>query len=295
MTSHPDFICVGAQKAATTWLYSVLKRTPGVFLPKIKELHYFSQLYALDAQSFGPRHRAEQIAAVREYHSRNNTGSEYEKLVLAELDHLESETFDDDWYRTIFSFAPEDHICAEICPSYMSMPYKGVRHAISINPLVRVLIIVRDPVDRMWSHMRMNMKTGFLDFDLDRIISGELTLGPYLKYTDYAAAIRRWSTMSAPGRLKVIAYDHIAQDPHAVFSDLAAFMGLEEASTRADLSQVVFSGGKSAIPDQLRALLLEQLAPQYEYLRDQFPDLVDRWLCDHHAALQHTSDPISNA
>mgnify|MGYP003645700298 FL=1 len=42
MASYPDFVCIGAQKAATTWLYNVLRRVPGVFLPAIKELHYFS-------------------------------------------------------------------------------------------------------------------------------------------------------------------------------------------------------------------------------------------------------------
>lgn len=37
----PDFICIGAQKSATTWLYAQLRQHPQVFLPAIKELNFF--------------------------------------------------------------------------------------------------------------------------------------------------------------------------------------------------------------------------------------------------------------
>lgn len=37
----PSFVCIGAQKAATTWLYAQLKRHPQVFLPATKELNFF--------------------------------------------------------------------------------------------------------------------------------------------------------------------------------------------------------------------------------------------------------------
>jgi hypothetical protein len=37
----PDFICAGAQKSGTTWLYTQLSRHPQIFLPR-KELNVFS-------------------------------------------------------------------------------------------------------------------------------------------------------------------------------------------------------------------------------------------------------------
>ena len=37
----PDFLCIGAQKAGTTWLYDNLKKHPDLGLPDVKELHYF--------------------------------------------------------------------------------------------------------------------------------------------------------------------------------------------------------------------------------------------------------------
>ena len=38
----PHFLGIGAQKAATTWLYRCLKVHPGIWLPPLKELHYFT-------------------------------------------------------------------------------------------------------------------------------------------------------------------------------------------------------------------------------------------------------------
>ena len=37
----PDFLCIGAHKAGTDWLYAMLAQNPGVFLPPVKEIHFF--------------------------------------------------------------------------------------------------------------------------------------------------------------------------------------------------------------------------------------------------------------
>ncbi|MBK7919375.1 MAG: sulfotransferase [Chloroflexi bacterium] len=50
----PDFLCIGAQKAGTTWLYQALRQHPQVSMPPIKENHYFDRgkrPYALDLLS----------------------------------------------------------------------------------------------------------------------------------------------------------------------------------------------------------------------------------------------------
>tara|TARA_B110000908_G_C10132609_1_gene392946 strand:- start:747 stop:938 length:192 start_codon:yes stop_codon:yes gene_type:complete len=41
---NPDFICIGAPKTVTTWLYENLKKHPDVELPYIKELHFFDEI-----------------------------------------------------------------------------------------------------------------------------------------------------------------------------------------------------------------------------------------------------------
>jgi hypothetical protein len=39
----PDFVVIGAQKAGTTWLYECLSEHPEVFVPRMKEVHFFTR------------------------------------------------------------------------------------------------------------------------------------------------------------------------------------------------------------------------------------------------------------
>ena len=41
----PTFICVGAQRAGTTWLYHCLKEHPEIYMPEHKELRFFNYNY----------------------------------------------------------------------------------------------------------------------------------------------------------------------------------------------------------------------------------------------------------
>ena len=48
MTSQelPHFICIGAQRAGTTWLHNCLNEHPEVYVPASKELHFFDRYYS---------------------------------------------------------------------------------------------------------------------------------------------------------------------------------------------------------------------------------------------------------
>ena len=41
----PNLIIPGYSRTGTSWLYSVLKKHPNIFLPEIKEIHYFDRNY----------------------------------------------------------------------------------------------------------------------------------------------------------------------------------------------------------------------------------------------------------
>ena len=50
----PDFLCIGAQKSGTTWLYHNLKQHPQVWLPPVKELHYFDHPHSIPSACLLP-------------------------------------------------------------------------------------------------------------------------------------------------------------------------------------------------------------------------------------------------
>lgn len=52
VNQFPKFICVGSQRAGTTWLYHALSDHPEVFLPDKKELHYFDLNWDKEVSSY---------------------------------------------------------------------------------------------------------------------------------------------------------------------------------------------------------------------------------------------------
>src|SRR5215216_4250827 len=53
--ARPDFMCVGAHKSGTTWLYQQLDSHPDFWMPPLKELHYFDQLSRVQRSSSSRR------------------------------------------------------------------------------------------------------------------------------------------------------------------------------------------------------------------------------------------------
>jgi hypothetical protein len=52
----PDFLCVGAQKAGTSWLFHQLTLHPDFCMPPVKEVHYFDSLSRVKRQN-PPRYK----------------------------------------------------------------------------------------------------------------------------------------------------------------------------------------------------------------------------------------------
>ena len=48
----PNFICIGSQRAGTTWLHNCLDEHPEVFVPAEKELHFFDRFYDTGLTSY---------------------------------------------------------------------------------------------------------------------------------------------------------------------------------------------------------------------------------------------------
>jgi hypothetical protein len=281
---YPDIICLGAQKTATTWLYRALRGRTDIYVPPIKELHYFSQLYNQEnARRYGPPHRAHQVASVRKYLEGKPRRTPEDEKILAQLDHLARADVDDDWYAEIFAPAPADAVCMDICPGYMNIPIAAVQHAFRLNPVVRLFLIVRDPVDRCWSHIRMIVAQGGLDRDVTKLASPDAPLARFLSYTEYAESIRRWRAFAAPGQFKLMLYDDLVANPENTMVEIFKFAGLVRRRDR-PLPKEVFKGEEIEMPKAVRVRLLEELAPQYEYLRQDFPDAVQRWLDQHAVA-----------
>lgn len=172
-----DFLGIGAQRAATTWLDARLRLHPAVWMPPLKELHYFDRFPSYPSPShlacehwqrglFGSRvedkeWRAHLARSTAEIVQRSGVSWK----TLSDLRWLGRYMFrspkDDDWYRSLFA-AGSRRVKGEITPAYSLLDEPTVAHIAAAFPGIRVIFIIRNPVDRALSILAFNQSNGFL-------------------------------------------------------------------------------------------------------------------------------------
>src|SRR5581483_8337226 len=112
----PDFICIGAQKAGTGWLYEQLRAHPDFWMPPIKELHYFDRGTRTPRPGTGNRFK-EALQEVRD---------ERDEIFL----HKAAEVFADEKispekYAALFE-SRGNCLSGDITPGYSTLTDEGV-------------------------------------------------------------------------------------------------------------------------------------------------------------------------
>jgi hypothetical protein len=275
----PDFFCIGAQKSGTTWLYQNLAAHPGVWLPPIKELHYFNQVHIKGHLRWTQRHRTDRVQKQLRQLSRGPQARENEDLVKL-LELIASSDVGDAWYSSIFARAPEGAVCGDFTPEYSILPDEGVRHVHDLAPQARVILLVRDPIDRAWSQVRMHLKR--------RPESDPLTLAQskdIVRRSDYEAILSRWRARFGASRLFVRSLDDIESDPAGVVTETCRFLGLPFDTAQFErLHDHIHRGVDADMPDDVRAFFLGEMEELYDRLASVLPEEGARWRARHYGS-----------
>lgn len=156
-----------------------------------------------------------------------------------------------DWYRSHFPIAlgntSHSSVYFEATPDYLLDP-RAPKRAIDLLPDVRVIVLLRDPVDRAYSHYCHNRRLGTetlpfreaLAREKERIGPALLKLEAYpempapkdlLRYSyvergRYATQLRRWKNFVDGDRMLILRSENLFEDPHASFQEVLSFLGL---------------------------------------------------------------------
>jgi len=118
--SLPDFVVIGPQKCATTWMYRGLQEHPEISMPKTDAVNYFSMYY----------HQG------------------------------------DNWYEQSFDPSQNTPIVGEVSRSYVrddAVPHRLRKHL----PTAKLILSVRNPADRAYSHYWHEKSKGKLSFEFE--------------------------------------------------------------------------------------------------------------------------------
>jgi Sulfotransferase domain len=262
----PDFVIPGAAKAGTTSLYGWLSQHPFVRPASQKEVHYFDYSY---------------------YRG-------------------------DDWYRSHFPLERDriafqaEHgrpfLTGEASPSYITHDWAPERLAGRL-PEVKLLITLRNPVDRAYSQYQMTRREEQEPFEsfMEAVEAEEARLAPELARTRvdrrysswwigcwsykmrsrYAEQLERWLELFPREQFHILTLEELASDPQGTLDRVHEFLGLP--SHRYEDLEPLHTATYGAITPEVRSWLTEYFRPHNQRLYE----LVGRDL-----GWEHNSAPV---
>lgn len=282
MTGEPTLLlCVGATKAGTSWLNEYLAAHPDCHLRTVKELHYFDA-YDFDRQA----PQIEQLETQAEMFERRLARAEPERRTLLaakardrrELAALIAREEDDLAYIDYLSSGRWTRpLVADMTPAYSLLSVERLRRMAALLPDVRFLYILRDPVARLWSHVRMMARrrgaaeAGRAAKILHNTIRGAET--EIIKRSDYRGALERLWAAVDPARLMVMFYEDMMTLPG--MRRICAFLGI--APVEPDLATRVHEGPVLRLEADQADRARAWLAPQYEFVAERLGPVPEAW------------------
>ena len=286
MAADPAVLfCVGATKAGTSWLFRFLQSHPQCHVRSIKELHYFDAL-DLDDRDW---HR-DFIQDQRRQTAERLSGANFArrgKLArqLADYDDLialhRSEPEDIAGYlRYLKKGRTLERVVADVTPAYSLLSTQRLHKMARIADQVRFIYILRDPVARLWSHIRMNAarRARFpqeVQGRANRIFwrFGRGRHPGIQARGEYRAALERLTAALNPSQLLVLFYEELFTQ--AAVDLICDFLGI--AYRRADLRVRVNTGPPATMNDIQRQHARDWLADQYDYVQATLDSVPDAW------------------
>jgi hypothetical protein len=210
--SGPDFLCIGAHKAGTTWLYQQLDSHPDFWMPPVKELHYLDQL--------GRVQRA----------ARPRCRDERDFRFLERLQSLSAEPgIDLENYGRLFE--PKASLrSGDISPNYSTLSNEVIRQVVGYFPNLKVIFLARDPVERVWSHLSMEVHYRQIEpFDVTNIdeVNRNLFRRGMLLRSHPSAVVARWKRYVYPEQFRVYFFDDLQSNPAELRRSILCFLGAD--------------------------------------------------------------------
>lgn len=213
----PNFLIIGAQRSGTTSIYAYLKQHPQVYMSSIKEPKFF--VFDGEEPNFGDSHDLE--ASVTRYQAIRN----------ASITNIED-------YRALFRGVTNQKAIGEASPHYLYSPRAPSRIKKYV-PNVKLIAILRDPVERAYSNYFLDVRQGDKQFvdnfvqsvkqetnkNIDDIWSGGIH---FLRKGFYYTQLMRYFDIFNYNQIRVYLYEDLKNDPIGLMYDIFCFLGVDD-------------------------------------------------------------------
>lgn len=280
MGRRPDFLVIGAARSGTTFLHRHLRTHPEIWLPPKKEIYYFSYQ---SGRGFLNRRQREHVRPFLASLGRAAGSRHADWRDIAWSVRYLSRPPSDAWFLSLLPDLPDTTV-GQIEPSYANLPERTIRHIASLMPDVRIILMMRDPIDRAWSQVLKRLarqKHRQIGAVHDTEILRELDRFG-VPMSSYADILDRWQR-AFPGREIVCTfYDTLLDDPRRLVDavcralDVSRHPRLDDGALarRINDTQAYYE----AIPADIERWLAERLLEPTQRLTARHPGPAEDWI-----------------
>jgi len=236
----PNFFIVGAAKAGTTSLYNYLVEHSDVYMSPIKEPNYFSK--DIRFEDFRIDYKKTSYIDFNKYFSSL-------PLKFLHIAYIEKQKD----YEKLFEGSENYKVRGEISNSYL-FSKKAAEEIRNNIPDAKILIVLRNPIERAYSHYLMDARGGYtgdsfrtaVEKDWNKKRKGWGISSVYLELGMYATQVERFLIQFPKEQIQIMLFDDLKKDPLSFVKKVYSFLDI-------DLSQIdqkIFSGthNKSTMP-----------------------------------------------
>lgn len=217
----PNFILIGTSRCGTTFLHETLSRLSSYWLTPVKELHYFDFQRKNGRFNSRWRQHIKQLLKDKLKAKRNIPLSWFLKYLLGSCT--------DNWYLSLFR-NKNGRVSGEITPGYSTLSLSEIKEVKRILPDVKLILMVRNPIDRAWSVVKKTLlkKGKMKESDIDRSdIESVLLKDGFKDRASYLQIYNKWSEVFGEDRILVCYYEDLVESPETFIEDLNSFLNVE--------------------------------------------------------------------
>jgi len=307
----PDFLGIGAPRTATTWLSRCLSKHSQIYIPPIEdfkyEVHYFDRCQNTTASFL--RYcllKLPQLMKETKGTRLESTWHTFESLwwslppqsALFVLFHLLIFPYvryripkrwksdlgwctkfflgrlkwnPEKWYASLFEPTGQQ-ICGEITPMYGLLPDSSIEYMQSFNKDMRFIYLIRNPIERDWSHISMQTEVSLALRDVQKYLWVEKWVE---KFSDFLATLQRYLKYVAPENLFLGFYEDIFFHQDRFLAAVQEFLDVpvEDISSKPQ-----FTGGYKGINTEFAVYFAQRNIRKIEEMASIFGGYAQFWL-----------------
>lgn len=282
----PNFLCIGMNKAGTSWLFWQLKKHPEIWMGRFKEAHFFDQKWLPKKRKMVQYHMHNNLPKKIEWilkHKLHENTDYFElnnlKLFSELLNYNYLEPLDLEWYKKVFLVSETSNnylekIIGDITPDYFCLPLEGIIDIKRTLGKIPVLLIVRDPVERCLSQLRMNIERGRVDhsifshFNWKEFFNDNKNVYEYFDIASLNKYLPLWIEVFGDSFF-CLPYGMIKTNPKIFMQDIEKKLQINKHPYK-NLDEKIFSSKKTDYPNELIEFLKGKLNIEYTFLEKNF-------------------------